>query len=145
MILLDSDHVSVLRMKPGSLRRDHLVARLALAAADQVVAIPVVVTEEAMRGWLSALAKERKAQRQVFAYRELADLFQFFARWPIITFDAAAVDIFDQFNRIRIGSRDRKIAAIALANNALLLTANRRDFKQIPDLRFENWIDAPNP
>ncbi len=119
MILLDSDHVSVLRLKPGNLRRDHIVARLALAAADQVVAIPVVVTEETMCGWLSALAKERKSQRQVFAYRELADMFQFFARWPIITFDAAAADIFDQYNHSRLGTRDRKIAAIAIANNAL--------------------------
>ena len=33
------------------------------------------------------------------------------------------------------------IAAIALANNALLLTANRRDYERIPGLRFENWLD----
>ena len=36
-----------------------------------------------------------------------------------------------------------KTAAIAIVNNALLLTANRRDYEQIPGLRFENWLDEP--
>jgi tRNA(fMet)-specific endonuclease VapC len=141
VILLDTDHVSVLRM-PTSARRQRLVSRLALAA-DEVIAIPVVVTEETMRGWLSALAKERQVRRQLFAYRELADLFQFFARFPIVAFDSAAVTIFEGFGRVQIGASDKKIAAIALANNALLLTANRRDYEQIPGLRFENWMDDP--
>ena len=35
----------------------------------------------------------------------------------------------------------RKIAAIAVARNALLLTANRRDFELIPGLRFASWLD----
>lgn len=141
MILLDTDHVSVLRMPLGSTRRDRVVARLAAVAATEVIAVPVVVTEETMRGWLAALAKERKAHRQVSAYRELADMFQFFARWLIVAFDDIAAEIFEQFGRIQIGASDKKIAATALANNALLLTANRRDYEQIPGLRFENWMD----
>jgi tRNA(fMet)-specific endonuclease VapC len=141
VILLDTDHVSVLRM-PGSGRRTRLVARLALVA-DQPIAIPVIAVEETMRGWLSALAKERQAKRQVYAYRELGDLFQFFAAFPIVQFDEVAAERFDQFSRIRIGASDRKIAAIAIVNNALLLTANRRDYEQVPGLRFENWMDEP--
>jgi tRNA(fMet)-specific endonuclease VapC len=34
-----------------------------------------------------------------------------------------------------------KTACIALENDALLLTANRRDFEKVPGLRFENWLD----
>lgn len=139
MILLDTDHVSVLRM-PTSDRRARLVARLALVV-DDPVAVPVVVTEETMRGWLSAIAKERHARRQVFAYRELGAMFQFFAEFEIAPFDEVAADRFDQLARVRVGVMDRKIAAIALANNALLLTANRRDYEKIPGLRFENWMD----
>ena len=139
MILLDTDHVSVLRM-PGGDRRNRLVARMALAVGE-VIAVPVVAAEETMRGWLSAIAKERRAARQVYAYRELGDMFRFFAAFPIIPFTDAAASLFDTFGSIRIGASDRKIAAIALVHNALLLTANRRDYEQIPGLRFENWMD----
>ena len=34
-----------------------------------------------------------------------------------------------------------KIAATALVNNALLLSANQRDFERVPGLRVENWLD----
>ena len=36
---------------------------------------------------------------------------------------------------------DLKIAAIALANDAVVLTCNRRDFEKVPGLRFDNWMD----
>jgi tRNA(fMet)-specific endonuclease VapC len=141
MILLDTDDVTVLRM-PANERRDRLLSRLALVV-DEVIAVPVVATEETMRGWLSTLAKERQPRRQIAACRELADLFRFFARFPIVAFDNAAATALEGFGRVRIGTSDKKIASTAIANNALLLTANRRDFEQVPGLRFENWMDAP--
>lgn len=141
MILLDTDHVTVLRSAGGE-RRTRLIAKLALAAEEEI-AIPVVVAEEVMRGWLAAIAKERQPQRQVLAYRELADMLEFFTEFPVARFDDAAAALFETFSRIRIGAMDRKIAAIAVANKALLLTANRRDFEQVPGLRLENWMDEP--
>lgn len=140
MILLDTDHVSILRMTRGSDRRSRLIARFALVIEEQI-GIPVVATEETISGWMATLAKERQARRQVFAYRELGDMFGFFAAFEIVPFDDAAVDQYEQFNRVRIGAPDRKIAAIAIANDALLLTANRRDFEKVPGLKFENWMD----
>ena len=73
-------------------------------------------------------------------------------RWPskprdsaflIAPFDQTAADLFDslQSARVRIATRDLKIAAISLASNALLLTANRLDFEKVPGLRFENWLE----
>jgi len=141
VILLDTDHVTVLRMPPTE-RRTRLLARLSLAVGEQV-AIPVVAVEETMRGWLASIAKERQARRQVGPYRELARLFHFFAEFEIAPFDDRAADLFDQFGRIKISTSDRKIAAIAIVNNALLLTANRRDYEQVPGLRFVNWMDEP--
>lgn len=139
MILLDTDHLSVLAI-PGSDRRARVVARLALAE-DEVIGTTIINVEEQMRGWIAAIAKERQARRQVRAYHRLAGLFAFFRPYHIALFDDASADVFDQFTRIRIGASDRKIAAIAITNNALLLTANRRDYEQVPGLRFENWMD----
>jgi tRNA(fMet)-specific endonuclease VapC len=141
VILLDTDHVSVLRMPDGE-RRSRLLAQLAIVT-DEPIAIPVIAAEETMRGWLSAIVKERQARRQVYAYRELGNMFRFFAAFEIALFEDVAAAQFDQFRRIKIGASDRKIAAIAIVNNALLLTANRRDYEQIPGLRFENWLDEP--
>jgi tRNA(fMet)-specific endonuclease VapC len=141
VILLDTDHLTVLRFRSNP-RAARLVDRLA-AAAEPPVATTVVNVEEAMRGWLAAIAKERQARRQVPAYRELADLFAFFAGFHIALFDEAAADRFDALKAIpvRIGTMDLKVAAVALSTGAKLLTANRRDFEQVPSLRFENWLD----
>ena len=36
---------------------------------------------------------------------------------------------------------DLKIASIAVKHNALLITANTRDFESIPNLRIADWIN----
>jgi len=138
VIIMDSDHTSVLKYRDSD-RYNRLVARLALA--DEPVGTTIITAEEHMRGWLATIAKERKAVRQVRPYLELLDLFRFFSGLPLLPFDEPAAHLFDTFSRIRIGAMDRKIAAIAIVNDALLLTANRADFEQVPNLRFENWID----
>jgi tRNA(fMet)-specific endonuclease VapC len=37
---------------------------------------------------------------------------------------------------------DLKIASIVLANQATLLSANLRDFQQVPGLQVEDWFHA---
>ena len=68
---------------------------------------------------------------------------KFYQAFEIVPFDEAAAHQFDGLRRqtLRIGSRDLKIAATALVNNALLLSANRADFEREPGLRVENWLD----
>ncbi len=47
---------------------------------------------------------------------------------------------FSNIPRIRISTMDLKIATIGLVNDALLLSANLRDFQQVPGLRVEDWL-----
>jgi tRNA(fMet)-specific endonuclease VapC len=35
---------------------------------------------------------------------------------------------------------DLKVAAVALVANATLLSANLKDFQQVPGLRVEDWL-----
>lgn len=139
MILLDTDHLSILRGDPSE-RRSRLNARLA-AVVNEEVGTTIVNFEEQMRGWLASIAKERKIHRQIHPYDELARLVEFFTDYFIVRFNYAAADLYDSFSRIRIGASDRKIAAIAISQSALLLTANRRHFEQVPGLRFDNWLE----
>jgi tRNA(fMet)-specific endonuclease VapC len=142
MILLDTDHVTLLKY-PASERGARLAGRLDTLPAGEVVGVAIITVEEQMRGWLAAVAKERSARRQVTAYRELARLFEFFAAFFLALFDEQAADQFELLRSaiIRLGTMDLKIAAIALVNQALLLSASRRDFEQVPGLRVENWLE----
>jgi tRNA(fMet)-specific endonuclease VapC len=73
MILLDTDHVTVLKY-PAAERCLRLVERLEAVPASEPIGVSVITVEEQMRGWLAAIAKERAVRRQVAAYRELAGL-----------------------------------------------------------------------
>jgi tRNA(fMet)-specific endonuclease VapC len=141
MILLDTDHISVLQ-DPKSPRRDALIARM-VVAVDETFGVTIVSFEEQMRGWLATLAKERKVSRHVSPYRHLRELVEFYQAFPISDFsDAAAAKWMElRASKTRNATMDLKIASIALVDNRLLLTANRGDFEQVPGLRFENWLD----
>jgi tRNA(fMet)-specific endonuclease VapC len=65
----------------------------------------------------------------------------YFCAIPILPFDELAAAQFRtlQSRRIRIGTNDLRIAAIALARQAILVTSNRRDFERIAGLGLEDW------
>jgi len=141
MILLDTDHLSILLM-PESVQHHALNARI-LGSAGQSVAIPIVSAEEQLRGWLAFINRFRDLHEQIAGYERLIKLFQELAARVIVPFDARAADECDRLRKqkIRIGTQDLKIAAITLVNDALLLSANLRDFQKVPNLRVENWLE----
>jgi tRNA(fMet)-specific endonuclease VapC len=141
VILLDTDHVNVLKY-PEHPRFASLTTQLN-TSDDQDIATTVITVEEQMRGWLAWINRSDDVHRQVPAYQELLRLFVFFSRWQVMPFDEQAASAFQDLRaqRIRIGTMDLKIAAIALVHDALLLSANLRDFQQIPNLRVANWIN----
>jgi tRNA(fMet)-specific endonuclease VapC len=142
MILLDTDRTTYLKYRDSE-RGRRMIDRLNAGSASEVIGVAIVTVEERMRGWLAVIAKEKSALRQVGGYRELALLFEFYEEFEIVPFDEAAARQFDDLRRqkLRIGSRDLKIAATALVNDALPLSANRADFERVPGLRVENWLD----
>ena len=140
MILLDSDHLSVL-WYVDSVSGVQLRGRLD-GTPSEAVALPVIVLEEQLRGWLGAIGRAGDLDKQIMAYDKLIRALEFLSRWPNVRFDERSAQEFRRLRRakVRIGTQDLKIAAIALANNALLLTANARDFRKVPGLRFDNWL-----
>ncbi len=141
MILLDTDHLSVFTDE-----RDprHALLHIRMETAAQHVGCTIVSVEEMLRGWLAIIHRLRDVRQQVPAYVRLGQLFSVLSDWEIVPFDerAAAQFAYLRRQRIRIGTMDLKIASIALVNDALLITANRRDFSLVPDLRYEDWLQT---
>ena len=142
MILIDTDHVTLFKY-PENERTRRLIARLSALPGTELIGVSIVTVEERMRGWLAAIAKERTTTRQVFGYRALGELFEFYHQFEIIPFDEPTARQFDDLRsqRVRLGTRDLKIAATALVRSALLVSANLSDFTKVPGLRVENWMD----
>ena len=111
------------------------------AAAEQI-ACTIVNVEEVFRGWLAVIHRLRDVHRQLPAHVRLGQLFNVSERLGDLPFDERAADQFAGLRRqgIRIGTMDLKIASIALVNDALLVTANLRDYSLVPQLRCENWL-----
>lgn len=141
MIVLDTDHLSILM---AAHRSGHAQLRARMqAATDRAFAITIVSVEEHMRGWLAEIRRLPKVHDQIGAYERLEGLFDFFYDFELLSFNRHAADEFERLRKAkaRIATMDLKIAAIALANDALLVSANRRDFGQVPGLRLQNWLD----
>ena len=85
------------------------------------------------------------AQRSTSPIRSLERQQEFFKELPSLPFDDRAAEV---YGRIRaeleaagtpIGPNDMLIAAIALANNLVLVTHNTREFSRIAGLQLEDW------
>ena len=139
MVVLDTDHLSVMERgeQPGWMA---LRTRLALLPSEDVVTT-ILSYEEHMRGWTAYLAHEQTVAQQVAAYRRLLQHLDNYRRLPVLGFDDAAGAVFQRLRRarVRVGTMDLKIAAIALSRDALLLSRNVVELSQIPNLRVEDW------
>jgi tRNA(fMet)-specific endonuclease VapC len=137
MILFDTDHLSV-----ATDHRDprHQTLRQRMEVSPEPIACTVVTVEEVLRGWMALIHRQSEVQRQVPVYAWLLQFLNFLNDWEVVPLDERAAERFRSLRRkgIRIGTMDLKIATVALVNNALLVSANTRDFALVPDLRCEN-------
>jgi tRNA(fMet)-specific endonuclease VapC len=138
MYLLDTDCQSLLDRDTPEARR--MTERLLLVRPDEV-AVTIVTYEEQMRGWLAWIAQAKTMELQVTGYQRLRRHIERFRVIPVVDFDARAASEFERHRKagVRIGTMDLKIASIALANQAIVLTRNLRDYSKVPDLVCEDW------
>ena len=103
--------------------------------AAQSIAVPAVVLAEIEYG----ARKSRDYAETIRAYRAFTDVFE------AVPFSRAAAG---HYGRVRaelerkgttIGANDLLIAATALAEDAVLVTHNTREFERVEGLRLEDW------
>jgi tRNA(fMet)-specific endonuclease VapC len=136
--ILDTDHLSLLQRE-----NSQLIDRLRSHQQDRI-AITIVTVEEQLRGRLSLINKAAVSGSKMSlpqAYQNLRFTLESLQEFEQIDFDLQAESIYHQLrqNKIRIGTQDLRIASIAIAHRATLITRNHRDFLQIPNLSIEDW------
>ncbi len=137
MFLLDTDHLTLLfRGGAEGLR----IQRRMLPLAPKDVATTIITYEEQSRGWLSVISRAKSATEQIQAYGRLEHHLDYFRRLTVHGFSAPAAVEFQRLRKsVRIGTMDLRIASIALALDAVVISRNRQDFEKVPGLRIEDW------
>ena len=136
--LLDTDHATLIQR--GGHSGDVIRARIASAPSGTVF-VSIVNYEEQIRGRLAEISRSHSIVKQRDPYTKLSDTLTMYCQAPVLEFDDRAIEQFQRLwlLRLRVGTMDLKIAAIALANDATLLTRNLSDFEKVPGLRVEDW------
>jgi tRNA(fMet)-specific endonuclease VapC len=139
ILILDTDHLTTIQRRSEP-QYTKLITRLKRSRVSNVYTT-IISVEEQMRGWLSLIARSRNKPQEVDAYRRLDSLLTFFSGIPVLGYDETAADQFKglRAQRLRVSSMDLKIAAIALSQDALLLSRNDKDFGRIPRLKVADW------
>ena len=103
--------------------------------------LSIINYEEQVRGWFAEAARARSVIQQQASYAKLGELLDLYCATPLLLFDDRAVAEFQRLwlARLHVGTMDLRIAAIAIANDATLLTRNSSHFAKVPGLRIEDW------
>jgi tRNA(fMet)-specific endonuclease VapC len=138
MYILDTDHLSLIQRNGQEGKR--ILFKLSAIEVTEV-SVTVITYEEQIRGRLSVLSKAKTPDEQVLAYQGLQQLAADYQSIVMVPFSYVAALEHQRLRKAypRLGNMDLKIAAIALTNNAILLTRNQSDFGQIADLQTEDW------
>jgi tRNA(fMet)-specific endonuclease VapC len=137
MYILDTDHLSLIQRGSGSGQK--ILTRLSNSPIP--FATTIVTYEEQARGWLDYLSRAKTINDQIPAYQLLQAHVLHYRSINILEFTPSAAQTYSQLRKAlpRLGAMDLKIAAIALTNQAIVLTRNQRDFGLVPGLSIEDW------
>lgn len=128
MILLDTNTIAAF------LNGNELVSKRILEAVDQIALSALVVAELNYGAKVSSKTKENLER-----LNRLLEIIR------VVPFDIECAKAFGTIkSRLRsisrpTGEMDALIAATAIANNAILVTMNKKHFENIEDLNVEIW------
>lgn len=113
--------------------RPEAVRRRLQAVAPDDVAISTITVAELWYGIASSDDPDAKRERWA----------GFLAPFEVLPFDRTAAELHGglrfTLRHHPIGERDLLIAAIALANDLAVVTANTGEFRRVPGLQVEDW------
>ena len=144
VFLLDTDTFSeYLNEDPSIDAASPITRHIASLAPDRVV-ISAVTLAEVMRGMLNLLQRMEKAGKDAAGYAALLRVDYALHRFPLVQYADSAHTHFVEFapSIRRLGRPDCQIAAIALANEYIIVTRNVRHFSQIPGVLCEDWTSG---
>jgi len=133
--VLDTDTTTALQQK-----NPYVTRRVGRVPASELF-FTVISFEEQCQGRLAAFNKLLNDAKRIEAYQRLMDTLEFYQIVNVLPYDAEAVvkDVQLRDQR-RMGTHDRRIAAITLAHGHTLVTRNTRHFKDIIGLALEDWM-----
>jgi tRNA(fMet)-specific endonuclease VapC len=139
MYLFDTDHLAIMQRQsaPAYAR---LVARMRPYPSWAFYLCIVSFHEQAL-GANTYVNRARTAVQTIDGYRLFERILMDFSISQVLPFDQPAAATFDSLRsqRVRIGTMDLRIAAIALARDLVVLTRNLVDFCKVPGLKVEDW------
>jgi tRNA(fMet)-specific endonuclease VapC len=111
------------------------------AAPPGTLFVSITTVEESLSGWYTALRQAHKPDEVEAVYERMAEAVTRLGRFPLLVYTRVAMAKFDSLQKLKLGVRspDLRIAAIALVNNATVVTRNVRDFGRVPGLAVEDW------
>ena len=139
MYILDTDHLGILQ-RVSDPHYPVLSRRIAEHRQSDFY-VTIVSFHEQILGWNAYIAGARDTGGVVRGYLRLRAILTDFAYAQVLPFDDPAADAFNDFRRqrIRIGTMDLRIAAVACTRDMVILTRNLVDFRQVPQLAVEDW------
>lgn len=135
LYILDTDHVSLLQ-------RQHPTVALNLKHIPLAQrAVTIISLAEQIQGRLASIRRAKTEAEVSVTFHYLIQTVEFFRTLQVLPYDNPSVAEFARLRqqKIRIGTQDLRIAAITLTNHAVVVTRNRRDFRQIPNLTIVDW------
>lgn len=114
------------------------------AQPEGSIFLTAITAEESLRGALAVIRVEETRGKWGNGYLLLTTLIQELAKYPFLPYDSAADLIYRSFSASvkRAGSAYCKIAAIAQASNAIVITRNTRHFSTISGTNFTDWTQV---